>query len=137
LCLQVKGYSGNSYKGFQTREEAEAWIRTGLVVSVLGGNQQDRPFPLDVVQATSSSTHTPEVQVDDSREDNTAVNVINTSTTAKEGTGFNEASLGPSAVPVEEARPVLSNEQQRVVDLALAGNSIFFTGSAGLSHLHF
>lgn len=68
----------------------------------------------------------------DSQEDSATVNVFSTSTIAIGGTGLNEASPGPSAVPVEETRPVLSDEQQRVVDMALAGKSIFFTGSAGL-----
>lgn len=67
-----------------------------------------------------------------SREDKATVNVASVSTTAQEETDLNEARPDTPAAPVEEKRPVLSDEQQRVVELALAGKSLFFTGSAGL-----
>ena len=128
MWLQVQGYSGNSYKGFQTREEAAAWIRPGLTLSALSGNKQDISFP---------SSHTSiEVEkapiVADVQEDGRAANVISASATARGGINLNEARPTSPVVPVEEPRPILSAEQQRVVDLALDGRSIFFTGSAGL-----
>jgi hypothetical protein len=70
-----------------------------------------------------------------SHEDNTTINTIRASTTAEGDANLNRSGASPPVVPVEEPRPVLSDEQQRVVDLALAGKSLFFTGSAGLSHL--
>ena len=72
-----------------------------------------------------------------SQEDKTSANVTTASTTAQGETDLNEASPDTLVVPVEETRPVLSDEQQRVVDLALAGKSLFFTGSAGLSRPFF
>lgn len=92
-----------------------------------------------MIQVASSYSHTPiEVGqspiIGESREDNTTVNVANVSTTAGGGVDLNEAIPCPPGVPVEEPQPVLSDEQQRVVDLALAGKSLFFTGSAGLFH---
>ena len=89
-----------------------------------------------MAQATSSSSHTPVVQrrpmAGASQEDKITVDVASTSTTATGGTDLNEARPGTPEVPVEESPPVLSDEQQRVIDLALAGKSLFFTGSAGL-----
>jgi hypothetical protein len=82
-----------------------------------------------MTQATLSSSHP---MVDNSQEDKTIVNVASGSTTATGGTDLNEARPGTPAASVEEPQPVLSDEQQRVVDLALAGKSLFFTGSAGL-----
>lgn len=73
--------------------------------------------------------------VDKSQEDKTTLNVATattTATTAQGETDLNEAGPDTPPVPVKEPRPVLSDEQQRVVDLALAGKSLFFTGSAGL-----
>lgn len=75
--------------------------------------------------------------MDDSQDNKTTVNVASASTTAKGGTDLNEVRPDTPAVPVERIRPVLSDEQQRVVDLALAGKSLFFTGSAGLLHPFF
>lgn len=70
--------------------------------------------------------------VDDSQDNKATVNVASASATAKGGTDLNEARPDTPEIPVEKTRPVLSDEQQRVVDLALAGKSLFFTGSAGL-----
>lgn len=67
------------------------------------------------------------------QENNITINVIGASTTAKGGADLNDRASLP-VVPVEEPQPVLSDEQQRVVDLAHAGKSLFFTGSAGLLH---
>jgi len=68
-----------------------------------------------------------------SQEDKTTIKVEATASISPKGeTDLKEARPDPPAVPVEETRPVLSDEQQRVVDLALAGKSLFFTGSAGL-----
>ena len=89
-----------------------------------------------MAQATSSSSHTPVDQrrpmAGASQEDKITVDVASTSTTATGGTDLKEARPGTPEVPVEETPPVLSDEQQRVIDLALAGKSLFFTGSAGL-----
>jgi len=86
-----------------------------------------------------SPNHTPiEVAqgpiVGDLQKDSTTINVIGVSTTAQDGADLNGAGANPPVVPVEEPQPVLSDEQRRVVDLALAGKSLFFTGSAGLLH---
>lgn len=83
-----------------------------------------------MVQATSSPSYMSDVQqspmVVISQEDKTA------SASPQGETDLKEAEPDTPVVPVEETRPVLSDEQQRVVDLALAGKSLFFTGSAGL-----
>lgn len=120
-------YSGASYKGFQNRKEAEEWISAGLNVSAHSGNQQDHPFPLSVIQAAVLSSHTP--IVGDLQESDATMHIFSGST-AVGGAHLKESRA--SSPVVEEPPPVLSDEQQRVVNLALAGKSLFFTGSAGL-----
>lgn len=75
------------------------------------------------------SSHTP--IVGDLQESNGTMHIFSGSTAV--GGAHLEESKASSPV-VEEPPPVLSDEQQRVVNLALAGKSLFFTGSAGLLH---
>jgi ATP-dependent DNA helicase PIF1 len=143
---QIRGYSGADQKGFRTEDEAWAYMNGHRsFVEIAVQRQKERanaasypPQPIrsaSMAQRTPSSppqpyTYTPptppsERSIVPAKEPVPLANDITQHHTIP------PANQHPTPNFVPEPEPTLSAEQQHVVDLIVAGENVFYTGSAG------
>ncbi|KAF5336912.1 hypothetical protein D9611_003448 [Ephemerocybe angulata] len=136
---EVSRYQGAVHKSFPTRKGAEEWLgrhpqsKTRQTISipreiiVVSDSDDDEP--------PKQKKKKPEVIVIDSDSEDEPMPLVQPSPMNPVPPGKISTALAMSSMPPATApppvRPVLSPEQQAVLDKVIKGQSVFFTGSAG------
>ncbi|KAK3995160.1 P-loop containing nucleoside triphosphate hydrolase protein [Cladorrhinum sp. PSN332] len=121
---QVKGFAGQCFKGFVTREEAEAFMRANSAgPSGVLTNQSARD--ISASKRNIDSADSADEKRRKTASDLNGIEVENGAVVEWEGV---EDDITTSEA---QNQPPLCDEQQHVVDLAAQGKNIYCTGSAG------